>query len=89
MQYCNILLTEANIAIYMVCQRRILQHCNILYSEATIYCYIVQYIVARKSHILIYIYNYTYCARFEAISIYNIVFTNTLIRPFASICIFK
>ena len=81
MQYSNILLPEANIAIHMVCQRRILRHCNILYSEATIYC--------RKeiAYFDIYIYNYTYCARFEAISIYKIVVTNTLIRPFDYICI--
>ena len=60
------------------------------YCDIAIYCIPrLQYIVARKSHILIYIYNYTYCARFEAISIYNIVFTNTLTRPFAYICIFK
>ena len=35
---CNILLPEANIAIYTVCLRRILRYCNIFYSEATIYC---------------------------------------------------
>ena len=43
MQYCNILLPEANIAIYAVCLRRILRYCNILYSEATIYCSIYCY----------------------------------------------
>ena len=45
------------------------------YCDIAIYCIPrLQYIVTRKSHILIYIYNYTYCSRFEAISIYNIVF---------------
>ncbi len=36
-----------------------------------------------------YTRSYTRCARFEAISIYNIAFTNTLTRPFAYIRIFK
>jgi len=31
-----------------------------------------------------YTRSYTRCARFEAISTYNIAFTNTLTRPFAT-----
>ena len=58
----NILLPEANIAIYMVCQRRILRHCNILYSEATIYCRkeIAYFDIYIQLYILCQIWSYFY-----------------------------
>ena len=97
MQYYNILLPEANIAIYMVCQRRILQYIwcialrgyNILqYCSIWLQC-IATLLNTSSPCFDAYIYNYTRYIRFKATSIYNVAFTNAFTHPFVYICIFK
>ena len=97
MQYYNILLPEANIAIYMVCQRRILQYIwcialrgyNIL-QYCSIWLQCIAILLNTSSPCFdAYIYNYTHYIRFKATSIYNVAFTNAFTHPFVYICIFK
>ena len=93
MQYSNILLPEANIAIYMVCQRRILQYIwcialrgyNILqYCSIWLQC-IATLLNTSSPCFDAYIYNYTRYIRFKATSIYNVAFTNAFTHPFVYI----